>query len=142
MLTHWNHINQLLNDFTEVANNTHGPSTPARRYARQQTGWTPADIRETDEALSFTMDVPGLTSGDVEVLVEDRVLKISGARPRPEGEGVTVHRSERRFGSFSRSFRLGPTLDPSGTTAEVTDGVLNVTVPKSLESKALRVEVL
>lgn len=142
MLTHWNHINRLLNDFADVAGNTAWsaatpPSTPSR-----ETRWPATDVQETTEALTLTMDVPGLTSEDVQVVVEDRVLKISGARPEPDHGEVTVHRAERSFGTFDRSFRLGPKLNPSETTADVHDGVLTVSIPKSPESKALHIEVL
>ena len=141
MLTHWNHFNRLLNDFADVAGSTAWPSSTPTSGVCAQTHWTAADVHETDEALTLTIDVPGLRSEDVEILVEARVLKLSATRTRPEVEGATTHRRERRFGTFSRSFRLGPSLDPSGTAASVVDGVLTVTVPKSAESKAVRVEV-
>ncbi len=142
MLTHWNHINRLLNDFADVAGNTAWPAATTAPSVGLQACWAATDVRESDEALTLTMDVPGLSSDDVQVIVEDRVLKITGSRPKPKSEEVTIHRAERRFGSFSRSFRLGPKLNPSETTADVAEGVLTVSIPKSPESKALHVEVL
>ncbi|MDP6944385.1 MAG: Hsp20/alpha crystallin family protein [Myxococcota bacterium] len=138
MLTHWHHFNQLLNDFADTA--ARQVSTPATGTCAT-TLWAAADIHETDEALTLTMDVPGLRSEDVEIVVEDRVLKVSGVRHRPEVEGAVAHRRERRFGRFDRSFRLGTTLDASGTVANVVDGLLTVTVPKSAESKRVQVQV-
>ena len=138
MLTHWHHFNQLLNDFADTA--TRQATTPATGTCAT-TLWAAADIHETDEALTLTMDVPGLRSEDVEIVVEDRVLKVSGVRHQPETEGATAHRRERRFGRFSRSFRLGTTLDASGAVANVVDGLLTVTVPKSAESKRVQVQV-
>jgi len=85
--------------------------------------------------------LPGLTSSEVEVTVEDRILTVTGARPRPEREGTTTHRQERRFGRFKRTFRLGASLDASATKATVADGLLTVTVPKSAESKPVHVQV-
>jgi len=141
MLTHWNHFNRLLNDFAEAAGHDGWQASTTAKAACVRTHWAAADVHETDEALTLTMDVPGLRSEDVEVAVEHRVLKIEATRTRPTLDGETSHRRERRFGTFSRSFRLGPSLDPSGTAAGVVDGVLTVTVPKSAESKAVRVEV-
>ena len=138
MLTHWSHINRLLNDF---AGHTKWQAATPAVCAEGHTAWVSSDIYETEEALVLVMDVPGLRSEDVEVLVEDRVLKISGARARPTPEDATQHRRERRFGSFSRSFRLGTALDPADTVAGVEEGVLTVTVPKSTDSKALRIDV-
>ena len=139
MLTHWSNLNRFFNDFNDVAGPGMSPAPTARVHSRMP--WAAADIVETEDTLTLTVDVPGLRSEDVEIVVEDRVLRVKGARARPEGDGALVHRQERRFGDLSRSFRLGSSLDPSGTVAGVVDGVLTVTIPKSAESKPLRIEV-
>ena len=138
MLTHWHHFNQLLNDVADTAAR-HTP--PSSTGTWSPTLWAAADIHETDEALTLTMDLPGLTSSDIEVTVDDRILTIKGTRSRPEREGATTHRQERRFGRFKRTFRLGRSLDPTGTEATVAEGLLTVTVPKSAESKPVHVQV-
>ena len=141
MLTHWSNLNRFLNDFTDLNARVDSMPHAPRARVHSRMAWAAADIGETEDLLTLTIDVPGLRSEDVEILVEDRVLRVQGSRPQPELEGTVSHRQERRFGDFSRSFRLGSSLDPSGTVAGVVDGVLTVTIPKSPESKPLRIEV-
>lgn len=139
MLTHWSNLNRFLHDFNDISDRLATVPT-ARVHARSS--WAAADIVETDESLTLTLDVPGLRSDDIDLVIEDGVLQITGGRQRLEHEGGVTHRQERRFGTFNRSFRLGSSLDPSGTTAGVVDGVLTVTIPKSAEGKPLRIEVV
>jgi HSP20 family protein len=142
MLSHWNHLNQLFNDLETYARQDVDTGKRSRkRHPQPQSDWTSTDIHEGSEALIVTMDVPGLTSDDIEVSVEEHILTISGQRERPEQPEGTQHRSGRRFGGFNRRFRLGAALEPNGTHAQVADGVLTVTVPKLPERQPHRVEV-
>ena len=93
------------------------------------------DIVETPTAHVLTLDTPGLTSGDVKVQVTDgNVLTISGQR-RHENEEKTnkIHRVERSYGRFVRSFPLPPNTDSSKIVANMENGVLKVSVPKPPE---------
>ena len=141
MFAHWNHINHLLNEVSDAANTSAWRTPSARAHQRQTRSWADTDIVESEDALIVTMDLPGLSAEDIDVVVEDGVLNIRGKRPQPEREGVTVHRRERPFGEFHRTLKLGRRLDAKATEADVDLGVLRVTIPKSQESKALRVEV-
>jgi len=138
MLSHWNHINQLFHDLEHY---TRQDGARSERRDGRRTDWTATDIHEGAEALTVTMDVPGLTSEDIEISVEDHVLTIGGRRERPEWPEGTERRAQRRFGEFTRRFRLGPTLDPSETHAQVSDGVLTVTIPKLPERQPHRIQV-
>src|SRR5260370_35159820 len=67
--------------------------------------WAPAlDISERKDAYLVTMELPGVTAGDVEITFEDSLLTIQGERP-PAGAPAAekVHRAERRYGAFRRS---------------------------------------
>ena len=144
MVSHWNHINQLFNDLNTYAHQDAdwARRSEKRRHGRQsEGGWTSTDIHEGAEALPVTMDVPGLRSEDIEVSVEDQVLTISGQRERPEHPEGQQRHSGRHFGRFNRSFRLGSVLAPNETHAEVSEGVLTVTIPKLPERQPHRVEV-
>ena len=111
---------------------------------RGPASWVPvADVWETPDAYRIDLDVPAVAAADVHVSVEDGVLLIKGERKRAErDEGDRNHRLERRYGQFSRRFRLPETADADGISARVTNGVLELTIAKAEEEKPRRVEVI
>jgi HSP20 family protein len=107
--------------------------------------WAPAvDIFETGDRIVLRADLPGIEQSDIELRVDDNVLFLRGER-RPTGDvkPENIHRAERPFGPFLRSFGLPGNVDQSGIRATQKNGVLEVTLPKQQESKAksIRVEV-
>lgn len=113
------------------------------------TGWTPpVSVQETADAIVLTAEVPGLTLKDLTVELENNVLTVSGEkREAPEGEqadgveGVRIHVSERRYGSFRRSFTLPRRVDADQIDARFENGVLTVSLPKAAEAKSRMIEV-
>ncbi|KAH7832952.1 hypothetical protein Vadar_001718 [Vaccinium darrowii] len=110
-------------------------NVPSRTYVRDAKAMaaTPADVKEYPNSYVFIVDMPGLKSGDIKVLVEDdNVLLISGERKREEEEkeGAKYVRMERRVGKFMRKFVLPENADTEKVSAVCQDGVLTVTVPK------------
>jgi HSP20 family protein len=105
--------------------------------------WMPAvDIRETKDAIEVIAELPGIDAKNVDVSVQENVLSIRGERTREEvREDETVHRIEREYGFFERSFTLPRSADPEKINAAYKDGVLSVTVPKREESKPKAVKV-
>jgi len=99
--------------------------------------WAPAvDIRETKDALSLEVDLPGLSKEQVTVNVENNVLTISGERKLGDpGEGEVLRRVERPHGRFSRSFTLPNDVDRQKVGAKFTNGVLKIELPKAETTK-------
>ena len=76
------------------------------------------------------------------VIDHDDVLTVSGERKyEKEEKGKKFHRVERAYGSFMRSFALPENADGSKISAEYTEGVLKVHLPKSEQAKKKTVEV-
>jgi HSP20 family protein len=100
------------------------------------------NVRENDDKVSLTFEVPGLDKGDIKIVVEDDILTVSGERKfsdeKSENDFV---RSEIRSGSFSRSFTLPDTVDAEKVTADYKNGLLEVTLPKKEEKKPKQIEV-
>jgi len=91
-------------------------------------------VTETIDAFVAEADLPGVREEDVEVTLDGRQLTITGKREaREERDEDRVHVIERRFGSFTRSFTLPETIDGENVKAQLADGVLTVTVPKTVE---------
>ena len=111
-------------------------STQAARYFVPS-----ADIHETDDALVISMEMPGVSRDAVEVMLEKDVLKVSGQVDFSGYEGLEPIYTEYAVGHFSRSFSLSSTIDQSGITATVDNGVLLLSLPKAREAKPRRVAI-
>jgi HSP20 family protein len=98
--------------------------------------------RDGDDAV-IRLELPGVSTADVTVEMRDRHLVISGSR-RDEREEQTDGRrfSEFRYGSFTRSFRLPPSVTPEAVSASYDAGVLTVRVSGAYaESQGHRIEI-
>src|SRR5690349_10296961 len=103
----------------------------------------PADVLIDEEGVSVCMDVPGLTADDLAIELENETLSIRGERKFPYGgddDARAVRRIERGFGRFERHLTVPRGLDPEKINASLTDGVLNLRVPKPESMKPRRVE--
>lgn len=105
--------------------------------------WTPAaDVRETEEAVTVDLELAGLKKEDIEVSLEDGVLKVSGERTfERDAEKESYQRVERFYGKFSRAFRLPRNVDGTKVKASFTDGVLSLVLPKSDEAKPRQISI-
>lgn len=108
-----------------------------------RSGWMPSvDVKETDQALTFYVEVPGMRQEDIEVELVGDVLSIRGKREFAEEEQRdNFVRIERSYGSFQRSFTIGVPVKADEIDAVYRDGVLTVTLPKADEVKPRRIEV-
>jgi HSP20 family protein len=108
-------------------------------------GWTPpVDLYETPSEFVLTAELPGLTRDQIEIHAEDTRVVIRGARaagPDREISCEQYHRVERGHGHFSRAFSLPESIDVDAIVAELKDGILTVTIPKSAGAGARRIDV-
>jgi HSP20 family protein len=98
------------------------------------TAWAPPiDVYETEDRYVITAEVPGVPREAVDLSVRDNRLTIRGARSGgvPESDTRHYHQVERGHGSFLRTFEFADAVDQGGITADLRDGVLTVTLPKS-----------
>jgi HSP20 family protein len=106
--------------------------------------WSPAaDIHETDEALTFTVELPGIAPDQVQVAAEENVLTIRATRSSPDAGKIDArfHLIERHDGAFVRRFQLPPNVDASMITAEYANGLLELRVPKAALPQATVIRV-
>jgi len=100
----------------------------------------PVDLEETREEFIVRADLPGVSQKDVKVSLLGDVLTIRGER-KQENQDRNLHRVERRYGSFERSFSLGVPVRADQVKASYRDGVLEIHVPKAEEAKVREIEV-
>jgi HSP20 family protein len=112
-------------------------------WAPSRADWAPPmDIVESEKDYELHLELPGVDPKAVEITVQDGVLTVSGEKKSArteKGEGWT--RSERRFGSFSRSVTLPEGTDAGQVTAEAADGVFVVRIPKPEARAARKIQV-
>jgi HSP20 family protein len=113
------------------------------RGSLRNDGFAPAvDVEETADEFVVRADLPGLSQKDVKVNLIGSTLTIRGERKQEsERKGRNVHRVERSYGSFERTFSFDTPVKNQGIQAHYRDGVLEVIVPKAEEAKAREIEV-
>jgi HSP20 family protein len=99
----------------------------------------PADLTETDDAFAVHVELPGVQKDQLDVEVFDRELRIDGEIS--EQSDGRRHRSSRRTGRFEYRTVFPGDIKASGVRAELADGVLTISVPKSQPAKPNRIEV-
>jgi HSP20 family protein len=112
-------------------------------WPQEAGAFTPSmEVRETEDAYILEADVPGIPKDAIDITVEDNRVTIKGERKaEATKEGKGYHRSERRYGSFERSFTVKDGFDGEKVEASVEHGVLRLTLPKRAEQKPRRIEV-
>lgn len=116
---------------------------PARDWTeRPSSDFVPVNIRETKEGYVLDVVAPGLEKQDFKVSLEKNVLTVSAERKSAsrQDDEKSVRR-EFSFRSFSRSFRLDEGIDASAIRAKYENGILQLTLPKREELKALPKEI-
>ena len=102
----------------------------------------PVDIVENDNNVVLKAELPGINPNDIEVRVEDNTLYMKGERKfEKDVKEENLHRVERSYGSFNRTFALPSSIDADKVQAEYKDGVLTLTMPKREEAKPKTIKI-
>ncbi len=135
-----NRLNQYIpehfSEFDALLGQFLGPVT--RRSGRGY--FAPTSVWEEDAAYHVELDVPGVAREDVELTFDKGKLTISVERKAPEEKANHWH-EERGYGKAIREVALSKLVDPATISAELTNGVLHVSVGKSPEAQPKRIEV-
>ena len=100
------------------------------------------DIVETEEGLTLKADLPDVKIEDIDVRVENNTLTLSGHRKFEKDENVKgYHRMERSYGEFARSFVIPNTVNNEAVSADYTNGVLTISLPKKEAARPRQVKV-
>jgi HSP20 family protein len=103
--------------------------------------WAPlADIEDTEDAYLMELELPGVDKGDITVEVIDSEIDVHGEIKERERAGV-VRRRTRHIGKFDYRTSLPPNSDTEHISAELTNGVLTVRVPKAEKAAPHRIEI-
>jgi HSP20 family protein len=137
-------------EFAHLQDRINRAFTDYGRFGSQEDGlmtsgtWLPpVDIYQNGEhELVLKAELPDMTREDIDVTVDNGTLTIRGEKKwADEVKEEQFHRIERRYGAFSRSFSLPPTVDTSKVGAEYKNGVLTVRLPVREEAKPRQIKV-
>jgi HSP20 family protein len=141
MLTLWRTTPALPSLAAEVSRlmNDVALSTPAWSTA----GLAPAaDVVETADAFRVSLDLPGVDAASIKLEVEKDTLSVQAERRlQALAAGEELHRSERPYGAFARSFTLPSSVDAALVEARYEAGVLTVVLPKRAEARPRTIQV-
>ena len=106
-------------------------------------GWVPpVDVLEDKDAVRIAVELPGIKADDVKISLENSVLTIRGEKRQTAEENTEhVHRYERSYGVFERSFTVPSTVDADHIQASYDLGVLTVRLPKVEKAKPRQIAV-
>lgn len=94
------------------------------------------DLVEKEASYEITAELPGIEEKDIEVKVSNGSLTIRGEKQETKEEKDKEYvLSERRYGSFQRTFKLPEGVKTDDITATFSKGVLSVTLPKTKEAR-------
>jgi HSP20 family protein len=100
-----------------------------------------ADIYETDDALCVVMEMPGVERANLDVALENDVLRVDGQIDFFKYEGMEPVYTEYSIGHYTRSFTLSNKIDRERISAQLDDGVLTLTLPKAKEAEPRRISI-
>ena len=105
--------------------------------------WSPkADIYEKDDGIVIKAELPGVDKNDVEIDLNDRILKIKGERKSDsEIKDENYYRKETSFGKFERAFTLPVDVNSDQIKAEYKDGLLKIEIPKPEGQKPKQISI-
>jgi HSP20 family protein len=141
-ITKWNPFREFEDMFDRYARAINWPRRESQEIVA--TGdWSPrVDIVETENEFTIKAEIPDVKKEDVKVTVDNGVLTIRGERKQEKEEkNKKLHRIERYYGSFTRSFTLPDNVDETKIGASFKDGMLNLQIPKTEASKPKAIEV-
>ena len=110
-------------------------TVPARYYVPN------TDIYETEDALTVVMEMPGVEKKDIEVHLENDVLRVEGRIDFTKFEGLEPLYTEYNVGHFARAFTLSRNIDQQQISAQLEEGVLKLTLKKAAEAVPRRISI-
>jgi HSP20 family protein len=124
----WQEINTIQRQLDRVFEDLQAPAlkTPA------------AELIETEEALYLNVELPGVEAKDIDIEVTENIVKVSAERKSNHQENT---RSEFYYGKFQRVIPLKVKVQNTQVTAEYKDGILKLSLPKTVEEKHKVVKV-
>jgi HSP20 family protein len=103
--------------------------------------YPPINIFEQGDDFVAVIELPGVDKNDLQLQAKEGTIRISGTKRIDYDRGASMHRRERVFGSFDRTFTLPIGIDPDRVRAEYRDGVLALFIPRAEREKPRSIKI-
>src|SRR6516225_7107605 len=100
-----------------------------------------ADVCETEDALAVVMEMPGVDKKDLNVALENDVLRVDGQIDFGKYKDLEPVYTEYNIGHYARSFTLSNKVDQAKISANLEDGVLTLTLPKAMAARPRKIAI-
>lgn len=101
-----------------------------------------SELMEEENHYMLSIDIPGMKKEDIKIEVADGTLIISGERKNERRTDTNqIHRFEKSYGSFKRSFVIPNTISAEKVEARYENGVLELYLPKTDVAQARKIEI-
>jgi HSP20 family protein len=128
-LTPWNPFRDFDRDLSSFFDH------PARFFGNRNA--PRVDVYQTEKEVVVKAEIPGVSKEDLNLYIDENSMRLSGQTKREnEFKDENAYRTERYYGSFSRTISFPVEVKSEEARAEYKDGILSVTVPKQEPSKA------
>ncbi|WP_444815059.1 Hsp20/alpha crystallin family protein [Variovorax brevis] len=130
-----------------VRNSSVDPSKATQAQAQGATRYSdaalmpPVDVVEDSNGITLYADLPGVPREKLRLEVEAGTLTIDAEMDLPVPEDLQSSHTEVGLGRFHRIFTLSQDLDPDRVAAELSNGVLRLSIPKAEHAKPRRIAV-
>ncbi len=114
---------------------------PFSIFGTSGVNYLPIDLYETNDAFVVRAFVPGVSSENLDITVEGSMLTLRIEQPMEQQEGVRYHLREYTGGTWVRSIDLPVAIDADNVEARLENGVLHLTLPKTPEAKAHKIDI-
>jgi HSP20 family protein len=96
------------------------------------------DISDDNKKIYIEAEIPGVKKEDLKISLQDNILTINGEKKSniKDEKDKKYYRTERMYGSFTRSFTLPEEINPDSVEAKFEDGILNISVEKASPKKS------
>ena len=104
-------------------------------------GFPPINIFQEDDEYAIIAELPGVNREDIDIDVQRNRVRISGNKQADYGDAASVHRRERQTGAFDRTFAMPFEIDAEQATAEYSDGILALSLPRAVQDKPRSISI-
>ena len=103
--------------------------------------YPPINIFQKGDDFVAVIELPGMGKNDLQIEAKENTLRIAGKKIVAYEENASVHRRERVWGNFDRTFSLPIQINPDGIRAEYRDGVLSLLIPRAEREKPRTIKI-
>jgi HSP20 family protein len=124
-----------------MSNNVTQTSQTSSQARQEPTLLPPVDVVEDATGITMYADLPGVPKDKLNLRVEGDQLSIEGDVVLPLAKDMEASHAEVTLSRYRRTFTLSKELDPEKVSAELSQGVLRVRIPKAAHAQPRKINV-